>query len=449
MKIATFVGEFCLDWQRHRRLFHGHRRAAGEALRPGRQPVRGQPADSRSAGRWPSPTCSRRCAQDGGLDRSRSLTKAVARACPIRPADQLRHRGRVESRSPPQNNRVEFATQPAGSASTAPSSRTLLEGHVNVDSWLLYGANGYTGELIAREAVARGMRPVLAGRSERKRSQRSAAELHCPSAACSTSTITTRAVFDALAEVAAVLLHCAGPFSQHRSVDDARLPGDARPLSWISPARSMCSSSPAARARQSPALRHRAVSRRVGFDVVRPPTASPARLKEDMPDATHLALGFDSRAGLSKGTAKTAIESAGKRLVRAASMADWSPKASPRGTRRIDFGAGEKSAKYRAFRGAMSVRRITRRAFRNIEVYTASSQKSVCRHAAREPVLRPLLRQGWVDELVKFNAAEAHAAAAKNRNEPTIVLTCGARSTKCRGRSENCADLPHLQWLLS
>ena len=29
-------------------------------------------------------------------------------------------------------------------------------------SWLLYGANGYTGELIAREAVALGMRPVLA-----------------------------------------------------------------------------------------------------------------------------------------------------------------------------------------------------------------------------------------------------------------------------------------------
>ena len=31
-------------------------------------------------------------------------------------------------------------------------------------SWLLYGANGYTGELLAREAVRRGLRPVLAGR---------------------------------------------------------------------------------------------------------------------------------------------------------------------------------------------------------------------------------------------------------------------------------------------
>src|ERR1700753_2310189 len=32
--------------------------------------------------------------------------------------------------------------------------------------WMIYGANGYTGELIAREAATRGMRPLLAGRSE-------------------------------------------------------------------------------------------------------------------------------------------------------------------------------------------------------------------------------------------------------------------------------------------
>ena len=31
--------------------------------------------------------------------------------------------------------------------------------------WLLYGANGYTGELIARHAKARGMTPILAGRN--------------------------------------------------------------------------------------------------------------------------------------------------------------------------------------------------------------------------------------------------------------------------------------------
>ena len=32
-------------------------------------------------------------------------------------------------------------------------------------NWLIYGANGYTGELIAREAAKRGWRPILAGRN--------------------------------------------------------------------------------------------------------------------------------------------------------------------------------------------------------------------------------------------------------------------------------------------
>mgnify|MGYP001822109434 FL=1 len=32
-------------------------------------------------------------------------------------------------------------------------------------TWMIYGANGYTGEITARDAVARGEKPVLSGRS--------------------------------------------------------------------------------------------------------------------------------------------------------------------------------------------------------------------------------------------------------------------------------------------
>lgn len=39
---------------------------------------------------------------------------------------------------------------------------------MNNRQWMIYGANGYTGELIAREAVERGSEPVLAGRSAGK-----------------------------------------------------------------------------------------------------------------------------------------------------------------------------------------------------------------------------------------------------------------------------------------
>src|SRR5687768_4877984 len=35
-------------------------------------------------------------------------------------------------------------------------------------TWMIYGANGYTGTLLAEEAVRRGHKPVLAGRSAEK-----------------------------------------------------------------------------------------------------------------------------------------------------------------------------------------------------------------------------------------------------------------------------------------
>ena len=74
---------------------------------------------------------------------------------------------------------------------------------------LIYGANGYTGALIARLAVARGLRPILAGRS------------HAALAAVATPLGLDYRVF-ALEEAAAldsglaearVVLHCAGPFA--------------------------------------------------------------------------------------------------------------------------------------------------------------------------------------------------------------------------------------------
>ena len=36
------------------------------------------------------------------------------------------------------------------------------------NNFLIYGANGYTGELIVRFAVERGLKPILAGRNAAK-----------------------------------------------------------------------------------------------------------------------------------------------------------------------------------------------------------------------------------------------------------------------------------------
>ncbi|HEX2644567.1 MAG TPA: saccharopine dehydrogenase NADP-binding domain-containing protein, partial [Thermoanaerobaculia bacterium] len=78
------------------------------------------------------------------------------------------------------------------------------------DAWMIYGANGYTGELAAREAVREGMAPILAGRNP-ETVNALARELGLPGRAFP---------LDDRRQVAAVLselqvkavLHCAGPF---------------------------------------------------------------------------------------------------------------------------------------------------------------------------------------------------------------------------------------------
>jgi short subunit dehydrogenase-like uncharacterized protein len=69
--------------------------------------------------------------------------------------------------------------------------------------WLIYGANGYSGELIAREAVRRGHRPVLGGRDP-QRLEPLAGELGCE----------MRAFDLASPQLSGIdlVLHCAGPF---------------------------------------------------------------------------------------------------------------------------------------------------------------------------------------------------------------------------------------------
>jgi short subunit dehydrogenase-like uncharacterized protein len=76
-------------------------------------------------------------------------------------------------------------------------------------SWLIYGANGYTGALVARLAVRRGERPVLAGRSA-SRVGPLAAELGLEHRAFSLDD--PASLRRGLAGIS-VVAHCAGPFA--------------------------------------------------------------------------------------------------------------------------------------------------------------------------------------------------------------------------------------------
>jgi short subunit dehydrogenase-like uncharacterized protein len=278
--------------------------------------------------------------------------------------------------------------------------------------WLLYGANGYTGELIAREAVRRGMRPVLAGRSP-TRIERLAAELNCHHAVFDLDDHTT--MVRSLQGIAAVL-HCAGPFSRTaRSMMQACLATHVHYLDITGEVEVF----ELAHSVHDKAVRAGIVlCPGVGFDVV-PTDCVALKLKQAMPDATHLALGFDSASGLSKGTAKTAIESLGAgTYVRR----DGKLLSVPLGSqvRRIDFGRGEREAVGVTW-GDVSTAYYTT-GIPNIDVFIASSPRAI-RSMRRGNLLRPLLRQRWLQALLKF-AIERRLqppTQAERDNNPTYV----------------------------
>jgi len=172
---------------------------------------------------------------------------------------------------------------------------------VREETWLLYGANGYTGELVAEEARRRGARPVLAGR--RAEAVRPLAErLGLPWKAFELSD--PARIAEEIAGQRALLL-CAGPFSATSApVVEACLRSGVHYLDVTGEIAVF-----EACQRRSAEARTRGVVLLpgVGFDVV-PSDCLAATLKRALPDATRLELAIASSGGTSRGTAKTVVE---------------------------------------------------------------------------------------------------------------------------------------------
>lgn len=278
--------------------------------------------------------------------------------------------------------------------------------------WMIYGANGYTGELIAREAVRRGLAPVLAGRSEAKVSAL-ARELGLEHA--SFGLATADEVQQGIAGMALVL-HCAGPFS-----------ATARPMMTACMARGAhylditgeVSVFELAHALDAEARSAGVVlCPGVGFDVV-PTDCLAAALKAALPDATRLALGFDSRGGMSPGTARTSVEGlaqGGK--VRRDGRVVSVPLAYR--TRRIDFGDGEKLAMTIPWGDVSTAFHTT--GIPDIEVYIPASPKLVAR-LKRMNLVRPLLGLGPVQGWLKRRVGKTvkGPSEAQRARTPTFV----------------------------
>ncbi len=170
-----------------------------------------------------------------------------------------------------------------------------------MDEWILYGANGYTGELIARAESRRGWRPTLAGRNE-QRVSKLAAELGCPSRAFALKHATE--IVSQLSG-ARLVLNCAGPFS-----------ATAVPLieACLSAGVSYLDITGEIAVIESAAARDERAKRAgvvlipaVGFDVV-PSDCLAALLAARLPSATRLLLAFAGSGDLSPGSAKTLLD---------------------------------------------------------------------------------------------------------------------------------------------
>ncbi|MEN8248881.1 MAG: saccharopine dehydrogenase NADP-binding domain-containing protein [Bacteroidota bacterium] len=160
----------------------------------------------------------------------------------------------------------------------------------------IYGAYGYTGKLIVQDAVEQGLRPVLGGRNSKKL-QELAQQYSLDFVAFD---VRNKEAWDNQLEPTDVIINCAGPFSEtvkyvvpaciRNKTDYLDITGDVSVFKYVA---SLDQQAKEAGVVLLPG---------VGFDVV-PTDCLAAKLKEKMPDGTHLELAFQGNSGISRGTA--------------------------------------------------------------------------------------------------------------------------------------------------
>ena len=223
---------------------------------------------------------------------------------------------------------------------------------------LVYGAYGYTGELVARRALERGLAPVLAGRDS-EQLVKVARALGCEWRAFPLSDP------DALrrgVRGAGAVVHCAGPFSRTaRPMAEACLDERVHYLDLtgeIPVFESLLALSPAARNVGVMLLPG------AGFDVV-PTDCLAAHLVRRLPGAQTITLALSGLDRVSRGTARTMLE--GAAAVRGAARARPRPARSTSGSgpSRRSGSPGRTSSPRRARRESATSGRSSSRAPRS------------------------------------------------------------------------------------
>ncbi|QHT69226.1 NAD(P)H-binding protein [Rhodocytophaga rosea] len=261
--------------------------------------------------------------------------------------------------------------------------------------FLIYGAYGYTGELITRLAVEKGYRPLLGGRNEAKL-KTLAEELRLPYQVFNLNE--EEKVDQALQKVKAVL-HCAGPFFKtsrlmvyaclRNKVHYLDITGEIEVFEWIA--------TKDAQAKKAGIV----LLPGAGFDVV-PTDCLAAHLKTRLPEATYLELAFSGVSKMSKGTALTMIENmhAGGLIRQQGNLVKV-----PSGykTKRIQFGNEEKLAVSIPWGDVSTAYYSTH--IPNIIVYAATNLANIAAIKASR-YAGWLLKSDWLQKYLKQRVTE-------------------------------------------
>ena len=258
-------------------------------------------------------------------------------------------------------------------------------------SFLLYGANGYTGQLILKLAADYGLNPVLAGRNK-KEIERLATTYNLPYHIANLEDPDQMAI--ALTGVS-LLVNAAGPFSltarpaikhclQHK-VHYLDITGE---ISVFEMAKTYNEAAIAANIMVLPGA---------GFDVV-PTDCIALFLKESMPDAHALKLAFTSiGGGLSHGTATTMIEGLGEG---GAARVEGKIVTKPLGEKGMWVDFGEKKVFVMTIPWGDVSTAYTTTGIPNIETYTGISP-NIYKVLKAQNLFNWLLRKDWIRHYLK------------------------------------------------
>jgi short subunit dehydrogenase-like uncharacterized protein len=276
--------------------------------------------------------------------------------------------------------------------------------------FLLYGSNGFVGDAIARLAVQRGLKPILAGRNPVK-VEAQASELNLEYRIFDLKDAI--ALDKALSEVQ-VVLHCAGPYI---NTYKAMLEGCFRTGTHYLDLTGEISVFEALAACDAQAQSHQVMLLPgAGFDVAATDCLA-LHLKQRLPSATHLTLAFHSRgpASLPPGTAATMLETKAMGVkARVRQNGQLVPFPTQTKTRLIDFGHGPVQATLFPWADVFTAFYST--GIPNIEDYSVLSPKRQ-RQLASLNYITPLLkltavRRFFLRNIKVGSTAEEQAASS-------------------------------------